>query len=172
MNNFQSNGGKFIGATILAIILLSCNSSRSRKIVKNQELLSLEGIVATDITQSLKQRGFSVFSPEIYGENTGTWECITSTGDYSVRILTDSKQRIYKIDANMIFDRSDPGSKEFLGFLSSLPYNGSYPAIAKDWAMDQTAAGGDTTISGVNFRIDSVFGKSRTIEIYSGKSLK
>jgi hypothetical protein len=119
---------------------------------------AIPGLAAVDMYGNLTNKGFKLQTA--YGDrSTGTsWTCkSTESGcDLTADCYGETPtaiQNIRGIVENTNQGDPIPVAKEFLGYLATLPYDGSDPAKAKKWVEDHVGEVTETVIGGVRFEL-------------------
>lgn len=144
--------------TILCIFSLSCKNNGSTTVVKvgADEYLTIPGITAADITRNFTNKNFVLNKDLREKGQLSTWECKTVFEEYIVRVTGVSPEEIISIDATAYLDKGPTREAiEFFGYCASLPYSGSDPQRAKQWAMDHFDTGGSTRIGEVEISLSA-----------------
>ena len=123
----------------------------------------LPGLAPADVTVNLEDRGHTCSSAEATYDGGFVWSCTRETIDMLlyVDIYSRSLVTVDMLDASVIFFGSpdDELASQFLGFLATMPYDGSQPLDAREWVettLPTIRTAGDvreTTICGVAFQL-------------------
>lgn len=151
----------FITLLLISFSFTSCGSNE-------QTNLSFKGITAATIYESLKSRGFSVdkqFGSDAFYVNCSRADANTSE---EVRIYGFSPSELNEIKATFTKYNGkniDEEASFLLGFISTIPYEGSQPDSAKNWVIQNISKNGSTTQIGVATIEVYAKEKTRTIRI-------
>lgn len=148
---------------LLATVLISCSSTTSSE--KNETASETENatksqyikdITAASIYDPLEKKGFKI--DKQFGSDIIFVDCDRTQTDFNehVRIAGESPNKINEIRAdytNYSSGKTVNLAKPFLGFIATLPYEGSKPEEAKKWVEENLSKNAKTEINGVNFQI-------------------
>ena len=137
----------------------------------------IPGLVAADVYLNFTKRGYSLetsYDPPF--EDSGVkfpgqriWRCkrVVRGSQELVEIFGRSAQEITLVRGIYMGARPADVNSEarvFLGFLASIPYDGSQPEEAKAWVLKHVGRHALTTIGGVKFELTAV-GHSRMLQL-------
>lgn len=112
----------------------------------------IPGITNADIKLNLQEDGFECELDEIRDDGNSRWVCSQESGGSSreVAYVGPSPQKVEFIRGSVfamdgILSEED---RRFIGYLASLPYEGSQPEEAKQWALSATESA-ETTFGDV-----------------------
>ena len=117
---------------------------------------SIPGIAAVDIHGNLTNKGFTL--EKRLDPMLSEWKCTLDDGDalFIAEALGAGPTEIELVRGlvmNQGSGNTDELSGEFLGFLASLPYDGSQPARAAQWVRANVGRNAVTVIGGVQFQL-------------------
>ena len=132
----------------------------------------IQGLTRVDVTINLERRGFQC-SGQQFMRNRVAWVCRSAALDGSYEFTVDiqgaSSTQIDFVNAIALNYGSRPTEQvavDFLGYIASVPYEGSRPAEARQWLIQNIAAGGEMTIGTAHFRLFGS-GRNRNLQITS-----
>lgn len=146
----------------IIVILLLFTFSCSKKNLQNEDKY-IPGISAVDLHGNLTNKGFKLekkLDPKMC-----YWKCSYHTNEYEyiATAYGDSPTKIYKIEA-VVLNYSNKNissiAKDFLGYIATIPYDGSKPLEAKKWV-----------ITNINKNSKKSFGKVEYQIVKSNKSI-
>jgi hypothetical protein len=132
---------------------------------------TIPSLYPVDVYGNLKDRGFGCEGPaQVGGESV--WHCTSSDtrAKYTVEILGPDASSVRLVEATVLsFDPSTTNetASDFLGYVATVPYEGSNPEQAKLWVQDNvdTTRPLSTKIGGVQYVL-SGSGDARILEIH------
>lgn len=150
--------------------LVSCsNSSEESSSGKDNsdKPAFIPGIAAVDVYGNFEKKGFTL-NKDLAGDHC-TYTCSQHDGDnvYTIRVLGKSASSINKVEASVNYVKEDDNTKQFIGYAASVPYSGSTPSAATQWAVDHFENGGDTTIASVRFVLTAATPGARVLALYA-----
>jgi hypothetical protein len=111
--------------------------------------------MAVDVHGSLEKIGFE--TEKKIGPNSSRWTSKMSDadGDFSMIVTGNGTGIITSVDAryNNFTGPNLKSAADLMQFVSTLPYKGANPELAKSWVGRNANKGVDTLISSVKFRI-------------------
>ncbi len=118
----------------------------------------IPGISAVDVYGNLKNIGFSCSGPDVGSDGLASWECKEKTSEhmYLVEILGKGPSEILSVQAtalNYSSKSTDIVTKDFFGYVASVPYDNSDQVSAKNWVIKNIAQKTNKVIGGVRFTI-------------------
>jgi hypothetical protein len=149
-------------------ILIISGCSEGSVEINGAEVKTISGLTAVDVTGNFEKQGFKT-TKNLEGE-PNTWTCkqFEAFNDYIVVATGKGPTNIVSVDATQLYTGVDSiDAAPFLGYAASLPYEKADQAAAKEWAERHAKTGGDTTISGVNFKIVANLPTNRILKIYA-----
>lgn len=117
---------------------------------------TIPGVAAVDVHGNLTNKGFKLST--IYGDEMTEWTCQSESADHTLiaTAMGHSTTQITYVNATcMNFGTRDTSeiAAPFLGYVASLPYDGSQPQRARDWVEANVARNTATTIGSVQFEL-------------------
>ena len=152
---------------IACLMLFSCSNSSEEPADKDSDAPKfIPGIAAVDVYGNFEKQGFTV-DKKLEGHQC-TFTCDRVDGDkvYTVRALGKNPSSIDKVEATVVFPKKEEVVKQFIGYAASVPYTGSNPTAATQWATDHFNEGGDTTIGSVRFVLTARSSTARVLALY------
>lgn len=143
--------------------------SKDRRSGENEKARNIPGIMPVDVYLSLEKKGFS--TEKDLGGSLKEWKSVQTSGQmiYQANTWGHTASSVHTIFGSVLFPKPDglgTMGGDFLGFLASIQYDGSDPAKARDWVIqniDQSHA--STIIGDVIFEIGAPNKDSRTLWI-------
>lgn len=130
---------------------------------------SFKGIYAVDVYGNLESKGFSVEKLRDSTLGLSAWYCSMTQGNtvYKVDASGESETKVSNVRATITGDINSIDSKaaEFLGFVASLPYEGSSPNRARAWVESNIGRSASTEIGGVRFELKTIGNTGRLLLI-------
>lgn len=130
---------------------------------------SFKGIYAVDVYGNLESKGFSVEKLRDSGLGLSAWYCSMTQGNtvYKVDASGESETKVSNVRATITGDRNsiDSMAAQFLGYVASLPYEGSSPNRARAWVESNIGRSASTEIGGVRFELKSIGNTGRLLLI-------
>jgi len=128
----------------------------------------IKGISAASLYEPLRQKGFSI--DKQLGPDAIFIDCDKSSSEATehLRIAGNEPEKIIEIRAsytNYTSGNANELAKPFLGFIATLPYEGSTPEKAREWLDQNISKNSKTTINGVDFEIVANLKNIRTLLI-------
>lgn len=174
----------FIAVALITLIgstfVLSCSNNEGSTLDKNKtestasptekvpEPKYIKGIVAANFYDPLESKGFTV--DKQYGGDAFFVNCTRNTSESMevLRVAGDGPSQIIEVKAtytSLSGDNPNKQAAQFLGFISSAPYDNSNPEQARKWVEDNIAKNAKTEIGGVSFEIAANVKNMRTLTI-------
>ena len=115
------------------------------------------GLMAVDVYLNFKNKGFDCNTK--YGSIQVRWRCTLKEGgvNYDIEAFgkDDSSLTTVRATAWTLTRNSTRASRDFIGYAASIPYKGSTPAAASNWARANTGKNLSRNFGTVKFRIVS-----------------
>jgi hypothetical protein len=144
-----------------AILVLACSTSSSGTGGGSEEGPgAIPGLTAADIKLNFENRGFSCEGPGSAPSGVN-YNC--SSGDFQIFFFGAGVMSIEGVSAVALTDDSD--AKDFLGFVATLPYEGSNPSAARAWVEANVGTSASTTFGAAKFTLGGPAG-GRTLDIF------
>lgn len=130
---------------------------------------TIPGIVASDVHLSLKERGFVI--QRIWGEDGDLMYSCTDDRRGNTRYQADAigkaGQELTSVRATVTSTPSEANVQgaDFLGYIASLPYEGSLPNKASAWVESNIGRNATTEIGGVRFELSAISSTGRMLTI-------
>jgi hypothetical protein len=116
------------------------------------EVPTLPGLTAADVTINMENKGFECGGMQI-GEKYTTWACESTLAplgdaqrhtvtDVVLQVTGDGPSEIYSVDTTvLVYDRAgnDELAGELLGYVATIPYEGSQPELARAWVENNVS---------------------------------
>ena len=128
----------------------------------------IPGLAAVDVHGNLTNKGFALEKIQADGKESWICKLQDSTGILTGDAYGQSATKILSVQGTAVsFNPSNINSVagEFLGFLASLPYEGSSPAQARAWVVANIHHDSVTRIGGVKFEIFAKAPASRMLRM-------
>jgi len=179
-----------IGVGILIVLGIIIGSSAPKteeveQVVESNETEKekiIPGITTADLTINLKNKGFDCKDMEISDDGMASWWCEETTLDhyFVVELLGNSPTKIQSIQTtalNYSVKDTNEVTKDFLGYIASIPYEGANQAGAKDWVKQNIGENTKKVIGNIKFTLSSnARARMLTIEhkdlLYKGKEVQ
>ena len=147
------------------------DEERQPELPPKPEPATIPGLFPVDVYGNLENQGFTCEGPDPIGDDEVWWNCERqeSMSDYTVEIWGPDASSVRLVEATVLsFDPSATNelAADFLGYVATVPYEGSNPEEAKLWVEDNADATRrvSTEISGVSYTLYGTEG-SRILEI-------
>ena len=152
---------------ILVIIFVPKVSTKSETTTSTARSVKLiPGLAAVDVHGNLTDKGFTL--EKELSANPSRWTCTETTSSYEYIAVAYGKMasQITKIDATVLnYSTKDTGeiAVDFIGYIATLPYDGSSPAQAREWVKNNINNSTTTIIGTVKFEIFANSARSRIL---------
>ena len=116
----------------------------------------IPGIAAVDVHGNFTNKGF-ILKKDL-NTKLASWMCVQETSEYyfDVTVYGKDASRITKIEATALnYTNKDTASvvRDFIGYVATIPYDGSQPVKARQWVFDNINKNASMTIGTVRFEI-------------------
>lgn len=159
-----------IGAAIIVIVIvIGAISSRKDASHGDIDLGTIPGLAAVDVHANFTNKGFTL--EKRLDTVQSEWRC---KDESSARLMlveafgNPGPTRLTLVRgtySGYTSDNVDKEAAEFLGYVASVPYDGSDPYRARDWVERNIGANAKTTIGGVSFELIASAPRVRTLII-------
>lgn len=117
----------------------------------------IPGLAPVDVYLNFENKGFEL--DKVFDDpQSPIWRCTENTSKHSMMVETFGKGALavtlvrgtYQGHAN---EDADSAAKSFLGYLASLPYEGSDPSSARSWVISNLGTNAKTKIGNASFEL-------------------
>ena len=160
----------FVVAVLLILVIgivMKVNNSEGDGTASSAGSVKLiPGLAAVDVHGNLTDKGFTL--EKELSANPSRWTCKQTTSSYEYEAIAYGKMasQITKIDATVLnYSTKDTGeiAVDFIGYIATLPYDGSSPAQAREWVKNNINNSTTTIIGTVKFEIFANSARSRIL---------
>ena len=141
--------------TAFLLLLAGCGGGDGTSTTAQQRP-TIPGLTATDVTVNLEERGFECDGPDD-GPVYMTWTCRLGheLGEYMVTTYGHSSTELVLIEADAVTYAGNPTAlaRPVLGFVATLPYEGSFPQAARRWVEQRLGKKGRRYFGSVLYEV-------------------
>ncbi len=156
---------------LLALCSVGEKESPDKNIEKVEQVENrkyIPGIAAADLHINLTSKGFE-FEKKISTDYC-YWKCSSKNTSYLYEAIAygDNALSIYKIEATALNYSSKSTAeitKDFLGYIASLPYENATPEVATSWIKNNIDKNAIKIISGVKFELTANSPRARILTL-------
>jgi len=134
----------------ILILVLGCGPSETK-----ENVATIPGIVAVDVHGNFTDIGFELTKDIKTTRSSWTVTDETTEHDFTV-VIYGTPSEVFEIEATALnFSSKDTGevTKAFLGYVATIPYDGSSPIEAKKWVESNINTSAETTFGSVELEI-------------------
>jgi hypothetical protein len=118
----------------------------------------IEGVKTSEVLARLAERGLSCEGPIQRGETMSEWECEGYSEEDGVRYRASVVGRggLVRLVAASVEGEAGPPDEaavDFLAFVTSIPYEGTQRAQARQWVRENTSSGGKLELGSANLEL-------------------
>lgn len=154
----------WVGALLVFIMIASGDTNGTDESPASSNLNEasdefIPGLTAADVKLNLTDRGFECGEP-LVGDEYISYQCNQKTASYEYIVEFDgiSPTKIISVQASALNygnESLEVVAKDFLGYLATLPYEGSTPEDAKLWVQEMIGQSETNEFGGVQMRVNS-----------------